>query len=246
MPAVLRDGHATTDGPHPTDASDAAHDRALRALRHDDPAARCLAADVLAAYAARRAEDALIETLEDPHAAVREAGARALGRCGGAPALTALLAGLRARRLPLGSVRDALSALGRDADESLAAATLDGDELVRALAVRELGRRDSFEPALVGATRDIRPEVRAQAVLALAARGAQVGRAAAEAVIAAARDREPSVRAAACQALGPCAGRLGHAPLLALESDPDPWVASSARAARAAEATMPTGLLSAS
>ena len=99
MPALIRNGHPVADRPRPADAGDDTKARALRGLRHEDPAARCLAADVLAAHAASRAEDPLIEALQDADAAVREAAARALGRCGGAPALTALLDGVRGGRL---------------------------------------------------------------------------------------------------------------------------------------------------
>ena len=205
-------------------------DRVLRVLTSGTPDQRELAANTLAAFEVVRAERALIACLEHPGHAVREACARALGRCGGAAAVDPLIeAGVR-HRIAIASVRDALSALPVSATDAIAAATRHEAGIIRTLATRELGARRGHESALVAALGDSETPVRVQAVLALATRGSRMSELARQALCALTDDPEPSVRAALCRALGAC-GSHGTECLRELAADPDEWVARSAEVA---------------
>ncbi|MDH3725502.1 MAG: HEAT repeat domain-containing protein [Thermoleophilia bacterium] len=204
-------------------------ERVLSVLRTGTPDQREIAATTLAAFEVSRAEPALIACLEYPAHTVREACARALGRCGGERAVEPLIDAGMAQRIAIASVRDALSTLPESATKPIAAATRHDAGIVRALAARELGNRRGHDSALIAALADPETQVRVQAVLALAERSStdDIAR---EALMTRTHDPEPSVRAALCSVLRSC-GTDGAQCLRQLSRDSDEWVARSAEVA---------------
>jgi HEAT repeat protein len=205
-------------------------ERVLSVLRSGTPDQRELAANTVAAFEVVGAEPPLIACLEYPSHTVREACARALGRCGGGEAVEALINAGVAQRIAIASVRDALSALPEAATDAIAAATRHDEGIVRALATRELGNRRGHENALIGVLGDPDTPVRVQAVIALATRGSRISDLARQSLLARTDDPEPSVRAALCRALG-ALGTEGGERLRTLARDGDEWVARSAEVA---------------
>jgi hypothetical protein len=151
-----------------------------------------------------------VAALQDDHAAVRAAAARALGRLGNRTPVEPLVAALRdsawpvrtAAALSLGNLRQ------RTPVEPLVATLNDADESVRAAAVWALGRlgnRTPVEP-LVAALRDSAWPVREAAAFSLQALGR---RAPVAPLLAAHLDQDSQVREAAGWALE---ARLGTPP----------------------------------
>ena len=207
-----RDGHA---------------DRAIEALRAECPRTRERAAQTLGQFGACRAARALMAGLTDSAVRVREACARALGTCGDGAAVPALLEAAVCRRVAVGTVVGALRALPTEADEGLARAVRHPSALARALCVRELGRRDAGESALVIALGDREAAVRAQAALAIAARREHPGEVGRGCLLGRVEDPDPRVRAALCRALVRLGSSGWHA-LERLRHDAEPAVARAA------------------
>jgi HEAT repeat protein len=178
-------------------------ERARRGLRDRGVGTRARAAELLGAARDGHSGPLLVGVLtRDRDRRVRIVAARALGRVGGAEAVSPLFTGL-ADGLPAGTVAHAILQIGSPAEAALRGELVDGSPAGRALAAQLLGLLGAVGSvdALAGALAvDPVPSVRVDAAVALGRIGAAPGVVAL--VDALAADRTPDERVAAAEALG--------------------------------------------
>ena len=197
-------------------ASQGVIERARARTRRRGAVGRARAAELLGAVGEPAAVPELERLLSDRDPDVRAAGARALGKLGGAEAVPALLASLEGRRsVPAGIVTMALLHIGPAACEPLHEGLAeDYTTDVRAIAAELLGRLGAL-----GASDDLARVLRADpsdAVRAAAARAlGRIGtpRSIPQVEAALVEDESVTVRQAAAWALGELGGARGFAGL---------------------------------
>lgn len=188
---------------------------------------RAEAASILGRMGSSTAAPALAKALTDIRYRVRDASATALGRVATGAEVPELIATVESRRVPRGLLSGALLNLAPSADPALIGCLTHPDPAARDLVARVLGMRRSTHavPALVSALEDPEPEVRRNAILAIAE---IAGNAAVtvdpEPLIRLAVDDEAIVRAAAATGLGQILGDRAGRVLTSMTRDADYWV----------------------
>jgi HEAT repeat protein len=204
-------------------------DEAVRILRLPTNRAwrRAEAAALLGRMGSATAAPALARGLEDARYRVRDACSTALGRVATAREVPALIRAVERRRIPRGLLSGALLNLEPGADPALIACLRHPDPEARDLVARVLGMRRSAVavPALVATLADPVPDVRRNAILAIAEIAGNTSVAVdPEPLIRLAVDDDAIVRAAAATGLGQILGDRAGRVLTGMTRDPDYWV----------------------
>ena len=190
---------------------------------------RAEAAALLGRMGSKRAAQALAYGLSDGRYRVRDACATALGHVATADEVPALVEAVELRRVPRGILSGALLHLDAAADPALVDCLTHRDATVRELIAKVLGMRRSVEaiPALMVSLGDERPEVRREALLAIAeisANSSEPVDVAPEPLIQLSVDDASIVRAAAATGLGQILGDGAGRVLTSMTRDPEYWV----------------------